>query len=88
MISCHSTFAAAPPCSSLQQLVIDPPRVCRWEEKQCCIKAASVQAFRHLSALTALHLPNCNLQGLPSGPYLSGLKRLVRWKIERAVWFV
>ena len=37
--------------------------------------AASMQALRGLQHLTALHLPYCGVQGLPAGPYLTGMKR-------------
>lgn len=35
----------------------------------------SLEAFRWLPGLTALHLPDCELGGLPDGPYLSSLRR-------------
>ena len=54
-----------PPCSSLNQLVT----------ADAAIKPPSLETFRRLPGLTALHLRNCQLEGLPDGPYLSGLKR-------------
>ena len=52
-------------CSSLRQLVISNGLIC----------SDSLEAFRWLPGLTALHLHDCELEGLPDGPYLSGLRR-------------
>lgn len=53
------------PCSALQRLHI----------RGATITPRSFEAFRRLPGLTALHLRDCQLEGLPAGPYLSGLRR-------------
>ena len=57
--------ALFPACSSLRQLVIEDGR----------IESCDVDIIRWLPGLTALGLPDCELESLPEGPYLSGLKR-------------
>lgn len=52
-------------CSSLRQLVIT----------NASLDRASMDALHRLSQLTALRLPDCQLQCLPCGLYLAGLQR-------------
>ncbi|KAI7841784.1 hypothetical protein COHA_004649 [Chlorella ohadii] len=63
-------LASLPPdfsqLSSLRRLVI----------KGASIKPPSLETFRRLPGLTALHLRDCLLESLPDGPYLSNLKSL------------
>ena len=64
---CTAALAPVVPVQ-LAQLVITHGR----------IPPSSLEAFRRLPGLTALHLPNCELEGLPDGLYLSRLERCVR----------